>query len=66
MLEDDETQKFSDTLSEGQGGSQSDPKISLKEANNSITVTEDEFETGLPQRRGGLLKAKPAELEQLD
>ena len=69
LLEDDlETQNvdISDTFSESPGGSQSDPKISLKEANNSITVTEDEFETGLPQRRGGLLKAKPAELEQLD
>merc|ERR1712130_999643 len=89
LLEDDDEDK-DDTLetepfdnSEGFRENQSDPKISLKAANDLIIVVEDEVERDLPQKRSSsenqmdnmrrqleitenLLKAKRAELEQLE
>merc|ERR1712130_234780 len=90
LLEDDDDEDKDDTLetepfdnSEAFRENQSDPKISLKAANDLIIVVEDEVERDIPQKRSSsenemdnmrrqleitenLLKAKRAELEQLE
>ena len=54
LLEDDddlETEPFDNSFSESPGENQSDPKISLRAANDSIIVVEDEVERDLPPKR---------------
>ena len=55
LLEDDdgdlETEPFDNSFSESQGENQCDPKISLRAANDSIIVVEDEVERDLPPKR---------------
>ena len=55
LLEDDdgdlETEPFDNSFCESPGENQSDPKISLRAANDSIIVVEDEVERDLPPKR---------------